>query len=100
MAVVGVGQDFKELSEEELSPYVEAVAVLWVCWTNRTITPPECPSSRLPCTPAHKNRRSSSPCGDAHTERTPPVLAPPVLLNSNTCPALQFRVNIRNKLSV
>lgn len=31
MAIVGVGQDFKELSEEELSPYVEAVAVLWVC---------------------------------------------------------------------
>lgn len=34
MAIVGVDQDFKELSEEELSPYVEAVAALWVCWTN------------------------------------------------------------------
>lgn len=26
VAIVGLGQDFKELTEEELSPYVEAIA--------------------------------------------------------------------------
>ncbi|KAK8816063.1 hypothetical protein WA556_001009 [Blastocystis sp. ATCC 50177/Nand II] len=34
VAIVGVDQDFKELSEEELSPYVEAVAALMSFFTS------------------------------------------------------------------
>lgn len=100
MAIVGVDQDFKELSEEELSPYVEAVAALWVCWTNTSIVPLECPSSRPPCTPAHRNRRSASPCGDARRECKPPPSAPPALSSSGTCPALRLRLHAYHSLSV